>query len=184
MRHAVLATALALALAACSSREAPVAKPPTDSAFAEVQARGATVMGVDQYTSAHVFEDLPDGGRIVLERDDPVDSAGIATIRAHMRQVAADFTAGDFSKPFAVHAMVVPGTRTMAERRDRITYETTDRLKGAEVRIRSADTKAISAVHEFLAFQRSGHRAAGHEGMDHSSHTGTPAPQPTGAPPK
>jgi hypothetical protein len=182
MRHVVLATTVAFA--ACSSRATPAAKPPTDSAFAEVQERGATVMGVDQYTSAHVFEDLPDGGRIVLERSDPADSAGIATIRAHMRQIAADFTAGDFSKPFAVHAMVVPGTKTMAERRDRITYEATDRSQGAEVRIRTADAKAIAAVHEFLTFQRADHRAAGHEGMDHSAHMGTPAPQPTGAPPK
>jgi len=31
-----------------------------------MQSRGAHVMGVDQYTSAHVFEDLPDGGRVVL----------------------------------------------------------------------------------------------------------------------
>jgi hypothetical protein len=176
--------ALTIAAAACSSRETPVAKPPTDSAFAEVQERGAAVMGVNQYTSAHVFEDLPDGGRIVLERADPADSAGIATIRAHMRQIAADFTAGDFSKPFAVHALVVPGTRTMAERRDRIAYEATDRPKGAEVRIRTADTQAIAAVHEFLAFQRSDHRAAGHEDMDHSAHMGPPSPRPTEAPPK
>ena len=179
-----LVPAMAIAAAACASRETPAAKPPTDSAFAEVQERGAAVMGVDQYTSTHVFEDLPDGGRIVLERSDPADSAGIATIRAHMRQIAADFTAGDFSKPFAVHAMVVPGTKTMAKRRDRITYETSDRPQGAEVRIRTADTQAIAAVHEFLAFQRSDHRAAGHEDMDHSAHMGTSSPRPAGAPPK
>jgi hypothetical protein len=149
-----------------------------------VQERGATVMGVDQYSSAHVFEDLPDGGRIVLERGDSADSAGIATIRAHMRQIAADFAAGDFSKPFAVHAMVVPGTRTMAERRDRITYEATDRPQGAEVRILTADANAIAAVHEFLAFQRSDHRAAGHEGMDHSAHIAAPAPATSNSPPK
>lgn len=182
MRHVVLATTIAFA--ACSSRRTPAAKPPTDAAFAEVQERGATVMGVDQYTSAHVFEDLPDGGRIVLDRGDPADSGGIATIRAHMRQIAADFTAGDFSKPFAVHATAVPGTTAMVERRDRITYEATDRPQGAEVRIRTADAKAISAVHEFLAFQRSDHRAPGHESMDHSVHMGTPAPQPTEAPPQ
>jgi len=179
-----LVIAMAIALVACSSGRPAAVKPPTDSAFAEVQERGAAVMGVDQYTSAHVFEDLPDGGRIVLERDDPADSAGIATIRAHMRQIAADFTAGDFSKPFAVHTMVVPGTKTMAERRDRIAYEATDRPQGAEVRIRTADAKAIAAVHEFLAFQRSDHRAAGHEDMDHSAHMGTPSPRPAGAPPK
>lgn len=182
MRRLFLMTTAALA--ACASRESRAPRPPTDSAFAEVQERGASVMGVDQYTSAHVFEDLPDGGRIVLDRGDPADSAGIATIRAHMRQIAADFTAGDFSKPFAVHATVVPGTKTMAQRRDRITYEATDRPQGAEVRIRTADARAIAAVHEFLAFQRSDHRAAGHEGMDHSAHMAAPAPPTSETPPK
>jgi hypothetical protein len=72
----------------------------------------------------------------------------------------------------------------MAERRDRITYETTDRPEGAEVRIRTADAKAIAAVHEFLAFQRSDHRAAGHEGMDHSTHVAAPAPATSDSPPR
>lgn len=45
--------------------------------FAAMQSRGAQVMGVDQYTSAHVFEDLPDGGRVVLDRADASDTAAI-----------------------------------------------------------------------------------------------------------
>ena len=76
-----------------------------------MQTRGAQFMGVDQYTSAHVFEDLPDGGRVVLERDDAADSGAIATIRVHMREIAASFRAGDFTKPFQVHAQAVPGPR-------------------------------------------------------------------------
>jgi hypothetical protein len=120
-------------------------------------------MGVDQYTSAHVFEDLPDGGRVVLDREDATDSAGIATIRQHMRDIAAAFRAGDFTKPFQVHAQKVPGTAVMAERRARITYEALDRPRGAEVRIRTTDSAAVAAVHLFLAFQRTAHHASGHE---------------------
>jgi len=134
--------------------------------FAGVQARGEAVMGVDQYTSTHVFEDLPDGGRIVLERNDPADSAGIATVRGHMREIAADFRAGDFSKPFQVHAMAVPGTDVMAARRALIIYTAVDRPRGAEVRIVSSDSSAIDAIHRFLAFQRQDHRAAGHDMHD------------------
>ena len=168
-------------LAACSTKGTPAAAPATDSAFAAVQQRGAAVMGVDQYTSMHVFEDLPDGGRIVLDRGDATDTAGIATIRAHMREIAGDFRDGNFTKPFAVHATDVPGTTVMTARRARISYEAIDRAHGAEVRIRTGDPEAVSAVHEFLAFQRSDHRAAGHEGMDHSAHAATP-PTPTPAP--
>ena len=178
-----LLAASAIGLAACGARDTPRAKPAADSAFAAMQQRGQAVMGVDQYTSAHVFESLPDGGRIVLDRGDTTDSAGIAAIRAHMREIVADFRNGDFGKPFAVHATEVPGTKVMAERRERISYEASDRPHGAEVRIRTSDPEAVAAVHDFLAFQRSDHRAAGHEGMDHSAHSVTPpSPAPASRP--
>ena len=127
-----------------------------------MQERGAHVMGVDQYTSAHVFEDLPDGGRVVLDRNDPSDTAAIRTIRAHIRDIETAFRAGDFSKPFQVHAQQVPGTEVMKERRAVISYEATDRPRGGEVRIRSSDMVAVAAIHEFLAFQRQQHHAGGH----------------------
>ena len=130
--------------------------------FSGMQMRGEHVMGVDQYTSAHVFEDLPDGGRIVLERVDPADTAGIKTIRAHMRDIADAFRAGDFTKPFEVHAQTVPGTDVMRAKRAAISYEPSDLPKGGEVRIKTTDPAAIAAVHEFLAFQRGAHHAAAH----------------------
>ena len=138
-----------------------------DSAFAGVQSRGMGVMGVDQATSAHVFESLPDGGRIILERPSASDSAGIATIRAHMREIAGAFARGDFTAPGLVHARQVPGTKVMAARAAALDYLAIDRPRGAEVRITTRDRAALAAVHEFLAFQRADHRAAGHEG-DHS----------------
>ena len=131
--------------------------------FAAMQSRGAHVMGVDQYTSAHVFEDLPDGGRVVLDRDDAVDTAAIATIRAHMRDIATVFRAGDFTKPFQVHAQAVPGTAVMRERRATISYEAIDRPRGGEVRIRSNDSVAVRAIHEFLEFQRQQHHSPSHQ---------------------
>src|SRR5947207_9828548 len=89
----------------------------SDSGFAAMQARGQTVMGVDQYASAHVFEDLVDGGRIVLDARSRSDTAGVVAIRRHMRDIATAFRAGDFAKPFGVHAQVVPGSPVMAARR-------------------------------------------------------------------
>ena len=141
----------------------------SDSAFRGVQARGAGVMGVDQYTSAHVFEALPDGGRIVLERPASTDTADIRTIRGHMREIAAAFQRGDFTAPGLVHAQQVPGTATMAARAASLRYTAIDRPRGAEVRITTTDPTSLAAVHEFLAFQRADHRAAGHEGMNHDS---------------
>lgn len=143
-------------LAACHGRE-----PQGDSRFAEVQARGQVAMGVDQYTSHHIFEPLPDGGRIVLQRDS-VDSAGTAAIRAHLASIATAFAQGDFQWPGFVHAMTVPGTEVMAARRDRIRYTTDTLPRGGEVRIQSDDSVAVAAIHEFLAFQRMDHHAGMH----------------------
>jgi len=148
------ALAATLALACKRSGDSPD--------FSAMQSRGAHVMGVDQYTSAHVFEDLPDGGRVVLERDDPADTAAIAAIRGHMREIAASFRAGDFTKPFQVHAQTVPGTAMMRDRRATISYVPIDRSRGGDVRITSRDSAAVRAIHEFLAFQRQQHHAAGH----------------------
>jgi hypothetical protein len=156
--------ALLAAVIGCrASSEKPAAHNAVpDSAFAALQARGAQVMGVDQYTSSHVFEPLADGGRIVLQRD-VADSIGVATIRAHMQDIAARFADGDFTLPGLVHDQTVPGTRVMAERRDRIRFVVDTLPHGGQVRIVTRDPVALAAVHEFLAFQRHDHRAPAHE---------------------
>lgn len=129
-----------------------------DSAFASMQERGRTAMGVDQYTSTHHFDALPDGGRIELQRDVD-DSAGVSRIRAHMREIAGAFKSGDFSTPVMVHMKDVPGTKVMAARRAFITYEPRDLPRGAELYIRTSDAEARRAIHEFMAFQRGEHHA-------------------------
>jgi len=120
-------------------------------------------MGVDQYTSIHQFDDMPDGGRIELQRQVD-DSLGIEQIRSHLRHIADAFAAGDFRIPAFVHDReAVPGTATMAAKRDVIRYEFRELPRGGEVRITTDDPEALQAVHEFLAFQRADHRAGGHE---------------------
>jgi hypothetical protein len=153
---------LAWAVAACGPSASP--KPPMgagDSAFAGVQARGGVAMGVNQYTSRHVFEPLPDGGRIALQRD-AADSEGAVQIRRHMHEIAGRFAAGDFTLPGFVHARTVPGTGIMAARRAAIAYTVDTLPRGAALRIRTTDSTAVRAIHEFLAFQRHDHHAGAH----------------------
>lgn len=56
----------AIILGGCGSEQQPAAagRAGHDSAYADLQDRGAATegMGVDQYASAHRFDDLPDGG--------------------------------------------------------------------------------------------------------------------------
>lgn len=150
----------ALLVPGCGRSDAPRAA--ANAAYAALQERGADAMGVDQYTSSHIFESLPDGGRIVLQRD-RADVAGTAIIRAHMQDIATRFAGGDFTLPGFVHAQAVPGTDIMAVRRDRITYTAGTLPRGGQVRITTTDSVAVAAVHDFLAFQRMDHRTAEHE---------------------
>lgn len=130
----------------------------SDSAFAAVQQRGAAVMGVDQYTSTHRFEALPDGGRIELQRNTD-DTAGTEAIRAHLQDIARAFSAGDFSAAAAVHMQAVPGVAVMAAKRDRIRYTVTSLPRGGALRITTGDADVVAAVAQFMAFQRMDHRA-------------------------
>jgi hypothetical protein len=158
-RYLILTLAL-LPIAACGRQDQVETK--SDSSFAALQQRGETAMGVNQYTSQHVFEPLPDGGRIVLQRE-ASDSGGVAAIRAHMDTISKSFGNGDFAVPGFVHATGdVPGTAAMKRLKAEITYTPQDLPGGAQVVISTRNPQAISAIHEFLAFQRMDHRAGSH----------------------
>jgi hypothetical protein len=136
-------------------------RPPakSDSAFRALQERGKAVMGVNQYTSAHVFESLPDGGRIELQRD-IADSTDVRIIRAHMQEVAKLFAAGDFSFTQAVHdTKQIPGIDVMRDAGGAIRYTYRELPRGGEVRLSTSDARAVKAIHDFFAFQRSDHRS-------------------------
>ncbi len=163
LRVATLSFAIVLLVfTACSPSSSDVPNADSQASFEELQERGKSAMGVDQYTSTHLFDALPDGGRIELQRDS-ADSAGVATVRAHLADIAKLFKAGDFRIPGIVHNIEVPGTKVMAERKDHIAYSYSDLPRGGQVRITTTDAEAIKAIHEFMAFQRSDHRAGGHE---------------------
>lgn len=154
----------ALAAGVSVSPLAAQSRPTSDTAFKSMQERGKKAMGVDQYASTHLFDALPTGGRIELQADGP-DSVGIARIRAHMRDIAKAFKAGDFATPAFVHMQDVPGTKVMRQKRDKITYQAHDLPRGAELHITTSDPEALEAIHEFMAFQRHEHHAGG---MEHS----------------
>jgi len=133
-------------------------KPTPDSSFAALQGRGKMAMGVDQYASAHRFDVLPDGGRIVLEMKDG-NTLAVAKIRAHMKLIEHAFQAGDFSTPEFVHARSMPGTNIMSRNKALIRYTYADLPRGGEVRITTTDPESLDAIRDFLTAQRGDHRA-------------------------
>jgi hypothetical protein len=168
IKTAVLLGVLGSSIAACARAEAPAVDTATkamsaaDSAYVALLERGKEVMGVNQITSNHVFEASPDGGSISLQRDS-VDEKGTLIIRMHMLEVASRFSKGDYSLSEAVHAQPdIPGTAVMKARKDKISFLADTLPRGAILRITTTDSAALSAVHEFLAFQRMDHRTGDH----------------------
>jgi hypothetical protein len=84
---------------------------------------------------------------------------------------AKAFATGDFSTPAFVHMRDVPGTKVMTARRALVTYRYAPLPRGGQLRITTSDSAARAAVHQFLAFQRDDHHAAGH-----AMHTAHPKP--------
>ena len=153
-----------------------------DSSFARLQRRGKVAMGVDQYTSTHRFDALPDGGRIELQRN-VADPAGVRAIRRHLRDIAKAFAAGEFDTPGFVHTRRVPGTQTMAARRSMIHYEVHDLPRGAELRMTTTDPEALEAIRAFMAFQRRDHRASGLDPLSRHAHSPRASEQLSPLPP-
>jgi hypothetical protein len=157
-----LATATLILLAIARTAHAQHAghdstKAQKDSAFHAMQSRGLFVMGVDQYTSVHKFEDLSNGGRIELQRAVD-DTAGVNQIRKHFREIGEAFAHGDFRAPGLVHATTVPGVEVLVAKRDALRVVMRNLPGGAEMRLTSTDPDVVKAIHEFLEFQRTEHR--------------------------
>jgi hypothetical protein len=120
--------------------------------------RGAAAMGFDQDAAVHHFRLTSAGGAIEVEARQKKDETTRAQIRAHLRQIAADFANGDFGKPVATHAETPPGVTGLQEHRAAITYRYEETRAGARVVIATRDRDALEAVHTFLRYQIHEHK--------------------------
>ena len=120
---------------------------------AALKTRGALAMGFDQDRTSHHFAKSASGGSIEVDVRDAADSASRQQIRTHLKEIAAAFAQGDFTKPFATHAEVPPGVPAMARLKADIRYTYEETPQGGRVRISTANADALKAVHEFLDYQ-------------------------------
>jgi hypothetical protein len=127
--------------------------------------RGDHAMGFSHLTAVHHFKLLPDGGVIEVDVKDAQDTATRDQIRAHLAHVASMFGANDFDVPMFIHDTVPPGVAVMKEKHGSIAYAFQPTALGGEVRIRSQDSGAIGAIHQFLAFQIQDHRTGDSESV-------------------
>lgn len=120
---------------------------------ADLKKRGSAAMGFDQQVTTHHFRMTADGGRINVTVNDPSDAENLAQIRSHLREIAAAFANGDFSKAFATHGEVPPGVLTLQELRGAIQYAYEEVRDGGRVVMTTSDPRALAAAHEFLRYQ-------------------------------
>jgi hypothetical protein len=115
--------------------------------------RGDEGMGFLQTKTTHHFLLKRDGGVISVSANDPKDSSTRQRIRVHLEHAAHAFSQGDFDIPMFVHDQVPPGAPEMKRLTSRIRYCFTDTEAGGQVSISSHSPDAVTAIHNFLAFQ-------------------------------
>ncbi len=125
---------------------------------AQMNQRGAQVMGFDQEKTTHHFYLYSEGGAIDVAVNDVADKTNLDAIRAHLPHIAMLFSEGNFEAPMLVHDTNVPGTAKMGMLKDYITYKYAETPKGGRVNIITTDPEALAAVHAFLKFQITDHK--------------------------
>jgi hypothetical protein len=125
---------------------------------AHVDATHHEATGVPTGATVHHFLLAPDGGSIRLGVKDPRQTGARDKVRAHLRLIAQSFAAGDFALPMRIHEQVPPGVETLKARKSTLRYVYSDSPEGGVVTIRTPDSQALAAVHEFLRFQIRDHR--------------------------
>jgi hypothetical protein len=119
----------------------------------ELKTRGKAAMGFDQDRTTHHFRLNGTGGAIEVAASDVADEPTVTQVRTHLREIAGQFAAGDFAKPFATHGEMPPGVLMMRQRKDAITFRYEEMSTGGRVRITTSDAEVTKAVHEFLRYQ-------------------------------
>lgn len=125
---------------------------------AQMNHRGAQVMGFDQDKTAHHFYLYEDGGTIEVSVKDAGDKTNLDAIRAHLPHIVVMFGEGNFEAPMMVHGTSVPGTPEMTKLKDTIGWKYEEQDRGGRVRITTTDPAALKAVHAFLRYQITDHK--------------------------
>jgi hypothetical protein len=119
--------------------------------------RGNMAMGFNQTKIHHHFMATTTGGEIMIMSTNITDVQTINEIRSHVKDIQYEFSQGNFTKPFYIHAQVVPGTDMMIAKKDLINYSIKNLDGGSSLILTTNDTELLSAIQQFMNFQTSQH---------------------------
>lgn len=119
--------------------------------------RGNTAMGFNQTMIHHHFMSTATGGEIMIMSANMSNAKTISEIRSHVKEIQYEFSQGNFTKPFYIHAQTVPGTAVMTEKKDLINYSIKNIDGGSVLVLTTNDTELLNAIQQFMNFQTSQH---------------------------
>lgn len=126
--------------------------------FAEVNRRGDMAMGFSHEKTAHHFILATDGGVIDVSAVALADTESRDQIRMHLAHIEKMFANGNFSAPMLTHGKVPPGVPVMQKLKEQIIYKYEETERGGLLRISTANSEALQAIHGFLRFQIEDHQ--------------------------
>jgi hypothetical protein len=125
---------------------------------ADVEKHGdEAMMGFPHDRTRHHFRLYSDGGAIEVTVSDTKDAQNLQAIRSHLTHIVTMFSNGEFSIPMFIHDQVPPGVPVMKEKRAEISYSFEEFSAGGTVRIKTKNSEALKAIHDFLRFQIEDH---------------------------
>ena len=133
-------------------------KPNAHASHSEMASRGSKAMGFDQSRASHHFRLLPTGGTIEIHTNTTDDETTRRQVAAHLEAIAGQFKRGDFTIPRETHGSLPDGVESMMRFKDEITYVFEPIAHGGRLGIRTANPRALQAVHAFLRYQIREHR--------------------------
>ena len=119
--------------------------------------RGNVAMGFNQTMIHHHFMSTSTGGQIMIMSTNQSDVKTIDEIKSHVKEIQYEFSQGNFTKPFYIHAQIVPGTDVMTAKKDLIHYSVKDIDGGSILVLTTNDTQLLAAIQQFMNFQSSQH---------------------------
>ena len=103
--------------------------------------RGAVEMGFNQSKISHQFKSTPTGSEILITALNNIDIETIKQIKNHISIIQKEFSLGNFTKPFYIHAQDVPGTKIMSEKKDLVKYSINEIDNGAILTLETKDKR-------------------------------------------
>jgi DNA replication protein DnaD len=130
---------------------------PTNMTIMEMIERGDIAMGFNQNKITHHFVATPDGGKIIITSLNSTDRQTINQIKNHILDIQKEFSEGNFTKPFFIHAQEVPGAEIMSEKKDLIKYSIQETNNGSSLLLSTNDKELVDAIKQFMQFQTRQH---------------------------